>query len=53
MMRFIRRLLGYPALTVAGRLPVVRNHDELDALIAKRHAKGNAARKGWQTRRGK
>lgn len=37
--------------TVTGRLPIVRTHDELDVLIAARHAKGDAARKGWQTRR--
>lgn len=39
--------------TVAGRLPVVHTHEELDQLIASRHAKGDAARKGWQTRRTK
>lgn len=49
--RFILRLLGAPQLTVAGRLPVVRNSDELDTLIARRHAKGEGARRGWQTRR--
>lgn len=49
--RFIFRLLGLPHLTVAGRLPVVRTHEELNALIADRHAKGDAARRGWKTRR--
>lgn len=49
--RFILRLFGAPNLTVAGRLPVVRTADELDALIARRHRKGDAARKGWSTRR--
>lgn len=49
--RFIRRLLGIPTLTVAGRLPVVRTPDELEALIALRHSKGDAARRGWSTRR--
>lgn len=49
--RFILRLLGFPQLTVAGRLPVVHTHEELNALIADRHAKGEAARRGWQTRK--
>lgn len=49
--RFILRLFGAPALTIAGRLPVVRTPDELEALIARRHARGNGARKGWRTRR--
>lgn len=48
---FILRLLGAPTLTVAGRLPVVSTPDELEALIARRHAKGEGARKGWRTRR--
>lgn len=43
--------LGLAQVTVAGRLPVVRTADELEALIARRHARGNGARKGWQTRR--
>lgn len=38
-------------LTVAGRRPVVTNADELEELISRRHAKGDAARKGWRTRR--
>lgn len=41
----------YLSLTVAGRLPVVSNADELDRLIAERHRNGDAARKGWQSRR--
>lgn len=49
--RFILRLLGLPQLTAAGRLPVVHTHEELNALIADRHAKGDAARRGWRTRR--
>lgn len=49
--RFILRLLGAPQLTVAGRRPVVTNADELEDLISRRHAKGDAARKGWQSRR--
>lgn len=49
--RFLLRLFGAPTLTVAGRLPVVRTPDELEALIARRHARGEGARKGWQTRR--
>lgn len=49
--RFILRLLGLEPLTVAGRLPVVHTHEELNALIADRHAKGDAARRGWQSRR--
>lgn len=49
--RFILRLLGAPQLTVAGRRPVVTNADELEELISRRHAKGDAARKGHMTRR--
>lgn len=49
--RFILKLLGAPTLTVAGRLPVVSTPDELDTLIARRHAKGEGARRGWATRR--
>ena len=49
--RLILRLLGAPQLTVAGRRPVVTNADELEELISRRHAKGDAARKGWQSRR--
>lgn len=49
--RYLLKLLGYPNLTIAGRLPVVRTADELDRLIADRHRKGDAARKGWLTRR--
>lgn len=53
MIRFINRIASrWLGLTVAGRLPVVHTAEELDALIAARHARGNAARKGWQTRRG-
>lgn len=40
-----------PRLTVAGRLPVVSNQADLDALLAARRARGDASRKGWQTRR--
>lgn len=39
--------------TITGRPATVRNHDELQSLIAQRHAKGDAARRGWQTRRSK
>lgn len=52
MIAALRRLFHRaPRLTVAGRLPVVSTHEELDALIAARHAKGDASRKGWATRR--
>lgn len=37
--------------TITGRPATVRTPDELDALIAQRHSKGDAARRGWSTRR--
>lgn len=37
--------------TITGRPAEFRNHAELDARIAARHRKGDAARKGHQTRR--
>lgn len=37
--------------TVTGKPAAIRSAADLDALIARRHAKGNASRKGWETRR--
>ena len=48
---FVWSTRDHTPATITGRPAEVRNHADLDARIAARRARGDASRKGWETRR--